>query len=78
MTTVHMAGALSALIQLAVFSLVVAWKPAPRRRVRVEAVPIDDPTAARSCESAGFGPGRRAVRTLSGRIRAGAEPALPE
>jgi hypothetical protein len=78
MTTVHMAAGLTALIQLALFPFVVVWKLALRRPVRVEAVPIDDPADARSWQIAGFGPGRRAVRTLRDRIRAGAEPALPE
>ena len=78
MTTVHVAAGLSALIQLAVIPLVVAWKLALRGPVRVEAVPIDDPAAARSRQVAGFDAGRRAVRTLRDRVRAGAEPALPE
>ena len=76
-TTVGLAGALSRLIQLVAFPIVVAWKVALRRPLRVEAVPLDEPGAGHEWQVAGLGPSRAAVRTLAERIRSGAEPALP-
>jgi hypothetical protein len=77
-TTVGTAAALSALIQVAAFPLVVAWKLALRRPVKIEAVPLDNPPEAHSWHVVGYGAGRRAIQTLCDRIRSGAEPALPE
>jgi hypothetical protein len=77
MTTVGLAGGLSRLIQLVAFPFVFAWKVALRRPAKVEAVPLDDPAAARSWQVAGYGEGRRAMRAVADRIRAGGEPALP-
>jgi hypothetical protein len=78
MSTVGMAAGLSALIQFLAFPFVVAWKLALRRPARVEAIPLDEPSAARTWRVSGFGAGRRAVKTVAARIREGREPALPE
>src|SRR4051794_4976631 len=72
-----MAAGMTAMIETVALPFVVAFKVVFRRPFRVEAMPLDRPEDVQSWEVVGLRASGRAAKGVRGRIRAGAEPALP-